>query len=46
MPTPDGKSSDLRQRAEDNTKLMLYTLFKSLGYQKVEVRFQVSSAGV
>ena len=40
------EATDLRQRAEDNTKLMLYTLFKSLGYQKVDVRFQVSSAGV
>jgi hypothetical protein len=37
-------ATDLRQRAEDNTKLMLYTMFKSLGYQKVDVRFQVSSA--
>ena len=40
------EATDLRQRAEDNTKLMLYTLFKSLGYTKVDVRFQVSSAGV
>ena len=40
------EATDLRQRAEDNTKLMLYTLFKSLGYQQVDVRFQVSSAGV
>lgn len=40
------EATDLRQRAEDNTKLMLYTLFRSLGYEKVDVRFQVSSAGV
>ncbi|MGB8861221.1 MAG: DUF4230 domain-containing protein [Ilumatobacteraceae bacterium] len=40
------EATDLRQRAEDNTKLMLYTLFKSLGYRSVDVRFQVSSAGV
>jgi hypothetical protein len=38
------EATDLRQRAEDNTKLMLYTLFRSLGYQHVDVRFQVSSA--
>ena len=38
------EATDLRQRAQDNTKLMLYTMFMSLGYQKVDVRFQVSSA--
>lgn len=32
-------ASDLQQRAEDNTKLMLYTLFRSLGYLKVDIRF-------
>jgi hypothetical protein len=38
------EATDLRQRGADNTKLMLYTMFKSLGYQRVDVRFQVSSA--
>ncbi|MDO8362430.1 MAG: DUF4230 domain-containing protein [Actinomycetota bacterium] len=33
------EATDLLQQGEDNTKLMLYTLFKSLGYQKVDVRF-------
>ena len=40
------EATDLRQRAEDNTKSMLYTLFKNLGFQHVDVRFQVSSAGI
>jgi len=39
-------ATDLRQRAEDNTKSMLYTLLKNLGIQHVDVRFQVSSAGL
>lgn len=32
--------TDLIQRAEDNTKLMLYTLFKALGIQTVNVVFE------
>lgn len=32
--------TDLIQRAEDNTKLMLYTLFKALGIQNVNVVFE------
>lgn len=32
--------TDLLQRAEDNTKLMLYTLLKALGIEKVNVVFQ------
>lgn len=40
------EATDLLQRTEDNTKLMLYTLFRSLGYQHVDVRFQDSGAGV
>jgi hypothetical protein len=39
-------ATDLRQRAEDNTKSMLYTLFRNLGYQHVDIRFQVSSASL
>ena len=32
--------TDLIKRAEDNTKLMLYTLFKALGIQNVNVVFE------
>lgn len=31
--------SDLLQRAEDNTRLMLYTLLRNLGFQHVNVEF-------
>lgn len=37
-------ATDLSQRAEDNTKLMLYTLFRSLGYAQVDIRFPATSA--
>lgn len=33
------QASDLQQRAEDNTRNMLYSLMKSLGFEKVNVRF-------
>ncbi len=39
------QTTDLIQRAEDNTKSMLYTLLRNLGFEHVDVRFQVSSAG-
>jgi len=32
--------SDLRQRAEENTRAMLTGLLKGLGYETVEVRFE------
>ncbi len=34
------KETDLLQRAEDNTKIMLYTLLKALGIQHVNVVFE------
>lgn len=37
------EATDLLQRTEDNTKLMLYTLFRSLGYLHVDVRFQAAT---
>ncbi|MDP2290274.1 MAG: DUF4230 domain-containing protein [Actinomycetota bacterium] len=37
------EATDLGQRAEDNTKLMLYTLFRSLGYERVDIRFPAAS---
>jgi hypothetical protein len=37
-------ASDLQQRAEDNTRNMLYSLMKSLGFEKVNVRFVESSS--
>jgi hypothetical protein len=33
------ENTDLLQRAEDNTKLMLYSLLRSLGFASVDVRF-------
>jgi len=33
------EATDLRQRAEDNVKSMLYTLLRSLGFESVDVRF-------
>jgi hypothetical protein len=38
-------ATDLKQRAEDNTKLMLYSMLKSLGFEQVDIRFQQSSVG-
>lgn len=35
--------TDLLQRAEDNTKLMLYTMLRALGIEKVNVIFQARS---
>jgi hypothetical protein len=32
--------TDLLQRAEDNTKTMLYTMLRSLGFESVDVRFE------
>lgn len=36
------EASDLAERAEDNTRNMLYSLMKSLGFEKVDVRFSGS----
>lgn len=38
-------ATDLRQRAEDNTKSMLYAMLKGFGFQYVDIRFQQNSAG-
>jgi hypothetical protein len=38
-------ATDLRQRAEDNTKSMLYAMLKGFGFQYVDIRFQESTAG-
>lgn len=33
-------ATDLRQRAEDNTKSMLYAMLKGFGFESVDIRFQ------
>ena len=38
-------ATDLRQRAEDNTKSMLYAMLQGFGFESVDIRFQQSSAG-
>lgn len=37
--TDAAAASDIQKRAEDNTRNMLYSLLKTLGFQKVDVRF-------
>ena len=32
--------TDLMQRAENNTKSMLYALLRGLGFQRVDIRFE------
>ncbi len=37
-------ATDLTDRAESNTQAMLEAMFRSLGFEQIDVRFQVSSA--
>ncbi|MEN9643341.1 MAG: hypothetical protein RL238_10 [Actinomycetota bacterium] len=39
-------ATDLQARAEANTTSMLETMLRTMGFERVEVRFQVSSASV
>ncbi len=39
-------ATDLQDRAEENTTSMLTTMFRTAGFERVEVRFQQSTAGV
>ncbi|MBI4933258.1 MAG: DUF4230 domain-containing protein [Actinobacteria bacterium] len=39
-------ATDLQQRAQDNTVAMLTAMFRTAGFDDVEVRFQQSTAGV
>lgn len=39
-------ATDLQERAQQNTTSMLETMLRTMGFEQVEVRFQVSSASV